>query len=208
MPSDFPYASLVNYSPRGTSDISQTSRRFRGALKAGRLDAIRQTLGPLRSPAAAGLTDFLNPNVTLVPIPGSAPLAPGAVWPSRVICDFLVAEGFGESVLPCISRTYAVRKSATSPASERLLVHEHCDSLAVETQLVSPAAITLVDDVVTLGRTSFACAQLVAETFPQAEIRIFAMLRTQGRIPDIEQLVDPSVGIITGYDSGKTFRDP
>jgi hypothetical protein len=61
---------------------------------------------------------------------------------------------------------------------------------------------------VTMGRTRYACAQRLHEAFPKAEIRAFAVIRTQGFIPDVEAIVDPAVGTITGYLSGKTMRDP
>jgi len=59
-----------------------------------------------------------------------------------------------------------------------------------------------------MGRTSFACAELLRAVCPDAEIRIFAMIRTQGLQDDIEKIVDPATGIIVGYPSGKTHRDP
>lgn len=43
---------------------------------------------------------------------------------------------------------------------------------------------------------------------PKAEIRIFAMIRTQGLQDDIQKIVDPATGIVVGYPSGKTHRDP
>jgi predicted amidophosphoribosyltransferase len=49
------------------------------------------------------------------------------------------------------------------------------ESLAVTNQLLGPLQITLVDDVLTMGRTAFACALRLHEAFPGAEIRIFAM---------------------------------
>lgn len=71
-----------------------------------------------------------------------------------------------------------------------------------------PSTITLVDDVLTMGRTTYACAQRVHEAFPEAEIRLFALIRTLGLVDDIATIVDPTIGKITGYSSGRTFRDP
>lgn len=157
---------------------------------------------------AAVLAPFLGPEVALVPVPRSAPLPDGALWPARVIADLLVEDGFGADVLPCLERVAAVPKSASSPASERPLWHQHYETLAVRADLLQPAQITLVDDVLTMGRTSYACAQRLHEAFPNAEIRVFAVIRTQGLILDVEAIVDPAVGTITGYPSGKTMREP
>ncbi len=34
------------------------------------------------------------------------------------------------------------------------------------------------------------------------------MIRTQGLQGDIEKIVDPAIGTVVGYSSGKTHRDP
>nr|WP_296430315.1 hypothetical protein [Roseovarius sp. BRH_c41] len=65
-----------------------------------------------------------------------------------------------------------------------------------------------MDDVVTIGRTSFACAELLRVVCPDAEIRILAIIQTQGLQEDFEKIVDPAIGTIIGYPSGKTHRDP
>jgi len=74
---------------------------------------------------------------------------------------------------------------------------------------LKPEKITLVDDVLTLERTFFECAQRLHECFPEAEIRCCSLIRTQGFVTDIEKLVDPSFGDITfNSQSGKTTRNP
>ncbi|GAB4228034.1 MAG: hypothetical protein Kow0032_07870 [Methyloligellaceae bacterium] len=209
MLSEIPYGTFANYSPRGTSELSQKSRNICGHIKAGKVELIQSALPYLQSPDAAALAAFLNPKVTFVPVPRSAPLAEGALWPSRVIADILAGAGLGGSVLPCVERLTAVRKSSSSPAKERPSVAEHYESLGVEDQLIKPAEITLVDDVLTQGRTMIACALRLQEAFPDAVIRGFAMIRTQGFVDNLERIVDPSIGVIRYYEnSGKTFRDP
>ncbi len=73
-----------------------------------------------------------------------------------------------------------------------------------EPRLFAPQRITLIDDVITRGRTSFAAAWRLHEIYPDADIRVFAIIRTQGLLPEIEALRDPSVGVIrlnaTGSD--------
>jgi len=208
VPSEFPYATFANYSPRGTSDMSLRSKRICGKIKAGKVSQIERALPHLEKPEAAVLAPFLNPDVILVPVPRSAPLPDGALWPSKVIADVLSENGYGGEVAPLIERIIAVRKSSSSPANERPLVPEHMASMQVNTDMLHPEQITLVDDVLTMGRTTFACASLLAEAMPETEIRIFAMIRTLGLVDEVENVLDPSMGTIIGYPSGKTFRDP
>jgi len=158
---------------------------------------------------AADLAPFLNPQTSLVPVPRSAPLAEGALWPAQVIAGVLQRSGFGAEVLPCIRRATAVRKSSSSPAKDRPSVDEHLESFAMNRELSNPADITLVDDVLTQGRTMAACALMLHDAFPDAQIRCFAMIRTLGFVDNIEKVLDPSTGVIHYYaNSGKTFREP
>ena len=190
------------------SELSKRSRGTCGAIKAGRLNIIESAIPHLRDPKSAILRPFLAPAVTLVPVPRSAPLPEGALWPGRVICDVLHDHGFGADVRPLLTRMTAIARSSHSPAAERPLVHDHKASIAVDRTMFAPDAITLVDDVLTQGRTTFACAELLREAYPNTAIRIFALIRTQGIQGEIEAIVDPATGTITGYPSGKTYRDP
>lgn len=181
---------------------------FCGWVKAGKITVIESALRHLEKPHARVLRPFLNPEVTLVPVPRSAPLAENALWPSKVIADVLAANGYGREVCALIERSVAVRKSSISPASERPLIPEHMASMSVLADMLSPDQITLVDDVLTKGSTTVACANLLQERYQNATIRIFAMMRTQGFVDDIEKIVDPSVGFVIGHDSGKPYREP
>ena len=126
-----------------------------------------------------------------------------------VIAQELRRLGYGETISPLIKRTSPVRKSATAGWGNRPSVTEHYQTLEVERDIFQPQKITLIDDVLTKGSTVFACARLLHEHFPEAEIRAFAIFRTQGFIPDIEVFIDPSVGTISctvGADSAS--RNP
>lgn len=211
MPSEFSYGTFANYSPRGkgTSEDAKRSRVICDNIKAGRVSQIELALPRLTEPVAAVLEPFLNPAVTLVPVPRSAPLREGALWPSRVIADVLHQEGYGRSVEPMLERVTAVTKSAYAARGERPLVHKHKASLRVHADLLAPEQITLVDDVLTMGRTTAACAELLQGQFPDSTIRIFAMMRTMGFVDEIETVFDPSVGTVTSFPAtGKTHRDP
>jgi hypothetical protein len=208
VPSSYEYGTFANYSPRGSSDLAVKSRKACGKIKAGRVDVIASAVPHLQDAKADVLRPFLGPDVTLVPVPRSAPLPEGALWPAKVICDVLHEHGFGQEVQAYLRRTRAVPRSSNSPAADRPLVPVHMGSIEAERPFFVPDKITIVDDVLTMGRTSFACAELLREVCPNTEIRIFAMIRTQGLQDDIEKIVDPATGIIVGYPSGKTHRDP
>ena len=114
-----------------------------------------------------------------------------------VIAQELRRLGYGETVSPFLKRTSPVRKSATAGWGNRPSVEEHYQTLEVERDIFQPQKITLIDDVLTKGSTVFACALRLYEQFPEAEIRAFALFRTQGYIPNIETFIDPSSGIIS-----------
>ena len=79
--------------------------------------------------------------------------------------------------------------------------------MAIDPQLAVPASITVVDDVVTRGSTLIAAVSLLAEHFPDIEVRGFAVVRTMGLVPDVERIHAPAVGTIRLID-GILEREP
>ncbi len=207
MNSKYSYASFANYSPRGISDPSVKSRKLCGQIKAGKEFTSKSALKYFNTPKAQVLQQFLNSNVTLVPVPRSAPLAKNALWPAKVIADVLVSNGYGCEARAIIERISPLPKSSTVPGHERPLIHEHKKSLKLNADMFELDEITLVDDVITKGSTIVASADLLAEHFIGAKIRVFAMFRTLGFQTEIEKVVDPFVGTIIGYESRKSFRE-
>ena len=69
------------------------------------------------------------------------------------------------------------------------------DSLTIETAAPPAARIVLIDDVVTQGSTNLADTTRVAEAFPKAEVRAFAVVRTMSGA-ELEGYLEPCVGTI------------
>jgi adenine/guanine phosphoribosyltransferase-like PRPP-binding protein len=61
--------------------------------------------------------------------------------------------------------------------------------------------ITLVDDFVTKGNTLLGAASRLATTLASGTPTAFALVRTMGLQPDVEQIVDPCVGTIRRHGS-------
>ena len=137
-------------------------------------------------------------DVVLVPVPGSRPAHHGP-WVGERLAVSLGALGLAQAVWPLLRRQVAVRKSAYAPAGERPSVLDHYRSFAVQWTgdrrgSGPPARLTLVDDVITRGRTVLGAAARLREAFPDSEIRAFALMRTLGRGEVPWRNPDPCVG--------------
>jgi len=206
--SEVEFGAFLTYSPRGQSDTSRKSKTITIDIKqdtSGVIHYVVKRLSDLFN--EAGLREFLNDTVTLVPAPRRAPLVKGALWPAHRICEELVDLGLGREILPCLARIKAVSKSASAAWGHRPDVETHLDSLQVESTVASPRSITVVDDVITRGATLYAAAHLLRAAFPQATVRAFALVRTMGLIPNVDQIIDACVGKLT-LENGRVFREP
>jgi hypothetical protein len=214
LPSSLTFASLLQYAPRGQSDPSVRSRDVMYKIKqdgyVGRFRIIDFSAERLAQQIAAYpfLGDYFNSSVTLVPAPRSSPpIRPDALWPSLRICRAILARGLGADVVPCIRRTYAVRKSSTAAAGPRPGPAEHYASArVVRKKRRAPRAITLEDDVITRGSTFVGLVPRLEEAFPGVEIRCFALVRTQST-GEIDRILDPVERTIT-YDGADLRRHP
>lgn len=202
MLSSLDFATFSRYSPKGTSEKAQKSKRVRGFLKNGNPKMTEKIVDVLKKKPE--LMTFFEGNPILVPIPRSSPLKEGALWPTKVIADELVRLGIGSKVSTCLKRIKSVPKSSfQSGADTRPSVQVHYDSLQADFEFLDSNTMILIDDVLTLGRTSMACASRLSEAFPNAEIKVFAMMRTRG-FEDTNTLVEPQVGTMYFNDrSGK-----
>lgn len=196
--SDLELGTFLRYSPTGTLEVSRRSRLWRDAVKAGKPDWIGLALDRLKEALEpSGLGRFLGPGATLIPVPRSAPLSePGALWPSRIICEELLARGLGKEVHPCLERIVAVPKSAFAEGGGRPSPERHLETMRLEPALLPPRRIAVVDDIVTIGRTILAAGSHIRAAYPDAELCAFALIHTYGFTPDVEQIEMPYVGAL------------
>lgn len=209
-PSELRYAAYYAYTPGASDPDAQRGLRVRDRIKGARdLEGLIQPVGEAFQ--ADWFEDFFGSGITIVPVPRSHPLTEGALWPAQEIADRLVALELAGETIPLLERVEPVAKSSFQSGSDRPRVHDHVTSMQVAQELAAPTQILLVDDVVTIGRTFWACAGLLRERFEEAEIRAFALLRTQGIGPVVTDPVAPVEGKIwrpADRPPGWLERDP
>ena len=199
-----PFASCFAYSPCGSGLVCEQGRLLCARLK---------TLDPqwlsrlaadvwLEAHARKRFIEVLGKRVVLVPVPASAPRV-GADWAGERLAWCLRELELAGRVWPLLRRCRAVRKSAFAAAGARPSVREHYESFAIDEALGGRAAceaagagpqLTLVDDVITRGRTVLGAAARLREAFPGAEVRAFAFLRTLARGEPLCRVLDPCEG--------------
>jgi hypothetical protein len=203
------FASCYVYSPMGSSPACERSRLLRALLKAADERFMFKYAVRVRQEVSgcSPLSGFLGPDKVLVPVPGSAPRAGGAMSVAQHLASALLDEGLGHSVWPGLQRAFAVQKSATAARGSRPTVGAHYDSFAIEPADTLTRQVILVDDIVTKGRTLLAAAARIQDAFPQAQIRAFALVRTMGLVSGVESLLDPCIGEIA-WRAGDAHRTP
>jgi hypothetical protein len=155
------------------------------------------------------LDGWFGPNVTLVPAPKSSKLLPHSLWPAQRLCDAFINEGLGASSLPCLVRTVAVPKAATSRTMDRTRPRRHLETMEVQGALVGATdEILVVDDVVTRGATLLAAVSLLQVALANARVRGFAVVRTMSAAVDLDRIVEPCSGEIRLLGNGQTRRTP
>ena len=195
------------YSTKGVSEVSKRSRELRDRIKSNDVRLFQQMAVHIEELVAQGkFAGFFGSDVSLVPVPGHAPLAPGAVSTAERIAQALAARGLG-AVSPLLKRASRVTKSAWARGPDRPRAKQHFESMTMERSLIRPHRVVLIDDVVTRGATFLGAASRVQGEIADAEIKAFALMRA---ITDreVEVIRDPVVGTIDFDGSGESWRRP
>jgi predicted amidophosphoribosyltransferase len=157
------------------------------------------------------LAELLSPEATLVPMPRNAPFPPKAdsvLWVPLRICTALLAEGLGVRILTSLERTEAVQKSAFAGLGGRPSAQRHYETLRATPEVAPPAHVVVVDDVITKGATAIAAVSRVREMMPDADVRVFALVRTCGLVPEIDRIIEPILGTVSWDRWRRPVRDP
>jgi hypothetical protein len=223
-PSSLPFTSFLQYSPKGLGGKGNDSKFVRSAIKSDGMISSSGPEGKILQVNAIDravelipklieeypfLTKCFGPDVTLIPIPRSSPLAAkDALWPTHRICRALCAKGLAGDISTLLERHTPVQKSAFAQPGQRPSPQAHFDSTKIG-QVVAMLAgkrITLVDDFITRGSTFIGMFPHVEATFPGFQINCFALVRTESYMA-IEKIVAPVEGTIT-YQHGQLLRKP
>lgn len=200
-PSDLPYWALLQYAVRGQGDLSRKSNAACKKIKRGDSHYIARVAERVREDITQGgvLCPCFEGRSLLVPVPRSAPLVRGGLWPAAEICRALVSVGIGADVLPCLERQKRVTKAATALPHDRPTPELHYETVRVGGRVLpfQPDALILVDDVVTRGATLVGLVPHLEEAFPGVPLRCFAVCRTISE-GDIDKILDPVAGHIHG----------
>lgn len=193
------FASCYVYSPKGQGRLCEHSRLLRSFVKEADARFMEKYALRVQHEVRAGsmaLRGFFGPEDVLVPVPGSTPQCPERPWAAGELAKALVGEGLGRAAWPGLRRISKVRKSAYALIGARPSVWRHYESFALADSPMQLNSIVLIDDIVTKGRTLMGAAARVRETFPEARIKAFALVRTLGLGGEMQGLLQPCRGEI------------
>jgi len=216
-PSEINFVAFLQYSPRGQSRESRSSRVVTRAVKNDAalpptpqraIDYAAKRLAQ-EIPNYPFLQKCFGPDVMLIPVPSSSLLVKGGLWPAERLCKALRNAGLAADVLTLLTRIKAVPKSATAGRGQRPSPETHYESLSVQraAPLLAPTArFTIVDDVITRGATLLASYARLEEAYPNVPINCFALIRTMSS-GEVDSVLSPVVGVIS-LAEGRLQRSP
>ena len=212
------FGSLLCYCPRPSSTAMQDAYQVMLAIKQDPfggdppiLMSERIAKAVQENMSSLPFAYFFQPDTVLVPVPKSSLMLPDTLWVPQRIATALARRGVGSQVDSCLVRVKAVRKAASSRASDRPKPKEHFASLSVQRRISGPPPkeILLVDDMITRGSTLLGTANRLAEAFPGTRIRAFGAMTTISDRTDFVALTKPLIGSIQYRPSTEdTIRRP
>lgn len=150
--------------------------------------------------------NYFGSDVILVPVPSSGLRTTGGLWVPYNLAKALEAENLGR-VIECVKRKVAVPKAATARPEERPTPKQHYESLDIMPADIAIKKIVLIDDVITRGATAVGVASKLKEVYPDADIKLFAAVRTISEPKNFVELMQPCVGEIKARNN-QAFRNP
>ncbi|WP_139828047.1 hypothetical protein [Marivirga sericea] len=200
----FRFGSLLNYSAKGSTKKAKTSVTIKDSIKNGERNNIKKIIDVLTEDKyLTYFKDFLNEDTLLIPVPSSRKYRANSLWNTQILCDSLVKANLGHSVAPLVKRQTSVsRSSHFANSKDRVFPKAHIKSMTVSGIIPRGVTnITIVDDILTLGRTSYSTAKLLLDFFTTEElnIRVFCFMRNQGleSNKELTRIVQPRIGTIS-----------
>jgi hypothetical protein len=212
LPPDYllPFAACYVYSPKGESDVSQSSRQLCARVKSGGTQWLESYAATINQEVTHGTTafqEFFSKTTVLVPIPEYRASRGISMWCARRLAVAMKETGLAEEVWTGLRRISSVERSSSAWMWERPTVQQHYLSFEVTAPSRAVTNILLVDDVITKGRTLAAAAMRMQEAFPKADVRAFALIRTMGFVLNVPRLFEPCQGVIH-WNGEDAYRAP
>jgi predicted amidophosphoribosyltransferase len=188
------FSTLLRYSAGGTTKKGLQSLKIGGRLKNGSPNISKLVAEIIKTDCPLIFNNFFGDNTFLVPMPRSAPLTKGATWPAKIICQEFLKQSLCADFGEILVRKHKVPKSSFQTGGDnRPSIQMHYDSFKINSTIVPYENIIVIDDVLTLGRTSTAAVMRLKEHFPNHNIKVFSVMRTRSRV-DENIFREPEVG--------------
>jgi hypothetical protein len=197
------FGSFLTYTPRPTNQAQRLSKNITLTLKEDEFLPTPQmpiseflTRELQRSMPSLPFSDFFKSKPVLVPTPSSSLTKPGTLWVPARLASAMASNGLGASVIESLIRVKPLPKAATSAPDSRPTAKDHYESREVQKHLKELNDILLVDDVITRGATLLGAANRLAEAYPNARVRAFAMIRTISSASEFIGIQSPARGTV------------